>query len=132
MVVKYLYIMKIIWYNKKMRALFAIILLICLCFGACSYTKPEPETPHEAAEITATPSHASFTQTPAVTLSATPIPTPSPSPTPFERKDVMDSPKIIIRKSERMLHVYDGDELCAKIDIVLGSAPEGHKADGGR
>ena len=110
-----------------MRALLAIIILICLCFGACSSTKHELETPHEAAEITATLSQASLTQTPAVAPSATSTPIPSPSPTPFERKDVMDSPKIMIRKSERMLYVYDGDELCAKIDIVLGSTPEGHK-----
>jgi murein L,D-transpeptidase YafK len=39
----------------------------------------------------------------------------------------MDSPKIVMKKSERMLYVYDGDELCAKMTIVLGSAPEGHK-----
>ena len=110
-----------------MRSLLASIILICLYFGACSYTKSEPEVQPPAAEITATPAYASFTQAPVTTASATQSASPSPSPTPFERKDVMDSPKIIIRKSERMLYVYDGDELCAKMAIVLGSVPEGHK-----
>ena len=114
-----------------MRSLLASIILICLCLGACSYNKPELEIHEETAEITVTPSHASFTQTPTVTASPSASLTPSPSPTPFERKDVMQNPGIVIYKSERMLYVYDNDELCAKMKIALGSAPEGHKTKQG-
>ncbi len=61
------------------------------------------------------------------TISETPPKTIAPSQTPFERTNVMNNPKIVIHKSERMLYVYDDDNLCAKFKIALGFAPEGHK-----
>lgn len=61
--------------------------------------------------------------------------TPVPSPTPFTgfvktsdgSPEVLDSPKIIIKKSERKLELWDGDELFGSCLVGLGWQPEGTK-----
>ena len=116
--------MKIVCYNTNMKIMFVAVILILLV--SCSL-------PQEMdAQKTDTLIEVADTYTPNVKRSSaiiinSPNETVSPSPTPFERKNVMNSPKIVICKSERMLYVYDGDTLCAKIKIALGFAPEGHK-----
>ncbi len=121
--VKCLYNMKIVWYNVNMKVWLIIIVLL---FSSCSYPQNEAAQSTEAWHSTnAEYPHASEQIKPS--FSTAPTLSPTLSPTPFERKDVMNSPKIVICKSERMLYMYDGEMLCAKIEIALGFAPQGHK-----
>ena len=102
------------------------VIIAVFLFASCSYEKPVLETEYEQISIPINTFHEpSSSNTPALTLDI--ALTKAPSPTPFERTDVMNSPKIVIKKSERMLYVYDEDKLCAKFKIALGFAPEGHK-----
>lgn len=41
--------------------------------------------------------------------------------------DTIKSPKIIVKKGERILELWDGDSLCGRYPIGLGWAPSGHK-----
>lgn len=116
--------MKIIWYTINMKALLYFILSLLLV--SCSYIKPINEvsaTLLPTITLLPTATMAKVTSTPTATIAIT----HSPSPTPFERTDVMNNPKIIIYKSKRILYVYDGDKLCAKIQIAISSVPIGHK-----
>lgn len=106
---------------KILPSIFVLLMLV-----SCSYHEPAitenataTKTPETAGALTVSPQP--------VTPSTEASHTPTPSPTPFERKNAMDSPKIVILKSERLLYLYDSDTLCAKINIALGFTPEGHK-----
>lgn len=51
-----------------------------------------------------------------------------PTLTLFQKKvDDMKEPSIRIRKSQRMLELYDGNERVARIQVALGHEPEGAK-----
>ena len=41
--------------------------------------------------------------------------------------DAMGQPRVLVRKAARVLEVYDGDRLMARIHVVLGFAPVGQK-----
>ena len=115
-----------IWYNGKMKVLCAIIVLLLL--ASCSYYAADESGVLESTLASqATDVIIKTSQSPSLTPDAPPSPTPTPEPAPFERKNVMDEPKIVIYKSARTLYVYDGETLCAKIEIALGFSPEGHK-----
>ena len=111
----------------KMK-LFSVICIILL-LASCSH----PSLPAEDSAAALTPAGTPTAESAKTETSPSPSPTPkataspTPEPTPFERKDVMAEPKIMVYKSKRMLYVYDGDTLCAKIKIALGTSPEGHK-----
>ena len=114
---------------KTIKLIFiaAFMAIFSSCARAPIEEVPPPATT-DVPTLTATPV---ITDTPSPAPTPTPEPTPTPSATPFERKSVMTSPKIVIRKSERALYVYDGNELCAKMKAALGSSPEGHKTKEG-
>lgn len=79
------------------------------------------------------------------TKGSSPTPTPqSETPTPTQTEDrtemttitfdnsvQLKSPKIVVKKSERILELWDNEELCATFPIGLGFAPEGHKKEEG-
>ncbi len=106
-----------------------VIIIVALC--SCTYTPVITEETNTANENSTYSPLSATKDIITNTATATPSPTVSPIPTPFERKNVMTSPRILIKKSERMLYVYDEEILCAKIQIALGSSPEGHKKQEG-
>ncbi len=48
---------------------------------------------------------------------------------PWEKFEMpkLENPRLVVKKSERKLYVFDGDKLTKTYEIVLGFAPEGDK-----
>ena len=67
-----------------------------------------------------------------MTRPPTPTPTPAPTPDPnklfAEHPEAMDEPNIIIHKQRRVLELYDGDTLVARLAVSLGNTPKGKKS----
>ncbi|MGI5878791.1 MAG: L,D-transpeptidase family protein [Christensenellales bacterium] len=51
----------------------------------------------------------------------------APQPRPTQAVQRVDNPRIVVRKSERKLELWDGDTLVGRYAIGLGWNPEGHK-----
>ena len=72
--------------------------------------------------------------TPGATLQGSAVPQASSLPLlDYFQKDAdsMSSPHILIQKSKRVLELYDGDTLMARMKIALGNNPEGPKTKDG-
>lgn len=69
------------------------------------------------------------TNTEEIPPTLTPIPTPSKEEevTSYNTEDVVNSPKIIVKKGERLLELWDGDRLYGSYSIGLGWEPTGDK-----
>ena len=50
---------------------------------------------------------------------------------PAELPEALENPRMVVRKGERQLELWDGATLCARYPIALGFAPQGHKAQEG-
>ncbi|NLG37100.1 MAG: L,D-transpeptidase family protein [Clostridiales bacterium] len=51
----------------------------------------------------------------------------APQPRPTQAVQRVDNPRIVVRKSERKLELWDGDTLAGRYAVGLGWTPEGHK-----
>ena len=97
-----------------------LLLLLCLCavlIGCDALLSPSAPP---AAQATSS----------ATMTAPSPTPSPAPSPTPVKTPVIMvkaSKPALVVRKSERILELYDGDTKLAGYSIGLGWSPEGHK-----
>jgi len=114
----------------KKYILAALIGLLCLS-AACQaqpeiiyYTEPA-FTPSPASTAVSTPSPTPL-PTPSPSPTPTPTPTFSPQPTPVQPV-YAENPRLVVKKAERILELWDDDILLATYSIGLGWEPEGDK-----
>ena len=123
-------------------AVWLVLVVLCLSTGCASVAENNENrsTVEETIGLESVTSYATNApmQTPQETPSATPVVT-KPTATGMGDDDlftdlpaaVLTQPRIVVRKSERRLLLYDGDTLVARMRIGLGRNPEGHKQQEG-
>ena len=102
-----------------MRKLIIICILILTLLSICSCGEPALE-PEEVEQSTLTP-------TPEATIIPEPTPVRSFANFPDDMPETLRDPKIVVKKSERILELWDGDTLFGSCSIGLGWKPEGTK-----
>lgn len=104
-------------FMKKIVALFAL-LLVAVSMAAC--TKAEWKPLFDYGDVSRPP---------------TPTPTPEPTPDPnllfANSEEELEDARIVVHKERRVLELYDGSKLVARIKVALGTSPKGKKREEG-